>query len=175
MPHMPWFTTEEARMKNKNIRIKKLKSLLAIVENSVRGGDNYLFRNIYADVNGEEKDILEDGALSCAVFASAVLLNLELIKKPHATVSSTIKDMLENGWHEIAQLKPGVVILWEKIMFEDGEEHPHMGFYIGNEEAISNSFTNKCPRQHHVTYGVNPDGTPKRKIEKIYWSPELNN
>ena len=161
-------------MKNKNIHIKKLKSLLAIVENSVRGGDNYLFRNIYADVDGVEKDILEDGALSCAVFASAVLLNLELIKRPHTTVSGTIKDMLENGWREIAQPRPGTVILWEKIMFEDGNEHPHIGFCISDGEAISNSFTDKCPRRHHVTYGVNQDGTPTRKIEKIYWHPELN-
>src|SRR3989344_3353930 len=105
-----------------NIRIKKLKSLLAIVENSIKGGDNYLFRNLYADVDGVEKDILEDGALSCVVFASAVLLNLELIKKPHATVPSAVKDMLENGWYEITQLKLGAVILWEKIMFEDGKE-----------------------------------------------------
>ena len=157
-----------------NIRIKKLKSLLAIVENSIKGGDNYLFRNLYADVDGVEKDILEDGALSCVVFASAVLLNLELIKKPHATVPSAVKDMLENGWYEITQLKLGAVILWEKIMFEDGKEHPHIGFYIGNEEAVSNSFSDKCPRRHHVTYGVNPDGVPVRKIEKIYWHPELN-
>ena len=155
------------------IRIKKLKSLLAIVENSALG-DNYLFRNLYADVNGEEKDILEDGALSCAVFASAVLLNQELIKKPHATVSGTVKDMFESGWREIAQLGPGAVILWEKIIFEDGKEHSHIGFYIGNEEAISNSFADKCPRRHHITYGTNQDGAPKRKIEKIYWHPELN-
>ena len=155
------------------IRIKKLKSLLAIVENSALG-DNYLFRNLYADVNGEEKDILEDGALSCAVFASAVLLNLELIKKPHATVSGTVKDMFESGWREIAQLGPGAVILWEKIIFEDGKEHSHIGFYICNDEAISNSFADKCPRRHHITYGTNQDGAPKRKIEKIYWHPELN-
>jgi len=157
-----------------NIRIKKLKSLLAIVENSIKGGNNYLFRNLYAYVDGVEKDILEDGALSCAVFASAVLLNQELIKKPHATVSGTVKDMLENGWREVAQLKPGAVITWKKIMFKDGKEHPHIGFCVGDEEAISNSFTDKCPRKHHVTYGANPDGTPVRKIEKIYWHPELN-
>ena len=48
------------------VRIKKLKSLLAIVENSIKGGDNYLFRNLYVDENGEEKDILENGGNSCA-------------------------------------------------------------------------------------------------------------
>src|SRR3990167_2875646 len=156
----------------RTVRIKKLKSFLAIVENSVRGGNNYLFRNMYADIDGVEKDILEDGALSCAIFASAVLLNLELIKKPHATVSGAVKDMFESGWREIAQLGPGAVILWEKIIFEDGKEHYHIGFYIGNEEAISNSFADKCPRRHHITYGTNQDGAPKRKIEKIYWHPE---
>ena len=157
-----------------SFRIKKLKSLLVIVENSIRGGDNYLFRNLYADINGAEKDILEDGALSCAVFVSAVLLNLGLIKKPHATVASAIKDMSESGWQEITQLNPGVVIVWEKIKFEDGKEHPHLGFYVGKDEAVSNSFPDRCPRRHHVTYGTNPDGTPARKIEKIYWHKDLD-
>ena len=159
----------------RTVRIKKLKSFLAIVENSVRGGNNYLFRNMYADIDGVEKDILEDGALSCAIFASAVLLNLELIKKPHATVSGAVKDMLESRWYDVVQLKPGAVIVWEKIAFAGDEKHSHIGFYIGDDQAISNSFADKCPRRHHITYGTNSDGTPVRKIEKIYWHSELDN
>ncbi len=160
------------------LRIKKLKSLLAIVENSARG-DNYLFRNLYVAENGRESDILENGHNSCGVFVSWILLTLELIKRPHATVFATEKDMIESGWYGVPELKPGAVIVWETrtgAMF-DGQKVPkeHIGFFVGGEEAISNDSKNTgFPRRHHITYGTNPDGTPVRKIEKIYWHPGLD-
>ena len=133
------------------VRIKKLKSLLAIIKNSVKN-DSYMFRNLYADKDGEEVDILENGIVSCAAFVSAVLLNLELIKKPHATVSGMEKDLIESGWHEIHENKPGAVVIWEKVMFDDKKEHRHLGFCTSADEAISNSTSEGFPRRHHITY-----------------------
>lgn len=162
-----------------NFHIKKLKSLLAIVENSAKG-DNYLFRNLYVNENSKESDILEDGHNSCGVFVSWILLTIELIGRPHATVYATEKDMMESGWHLIKELKPGAIIIWEPrtgAMF-DGQKIPkeHIGFYVGNNEAISNDSKNTgFPRRHHATYGAATDGTPVRKIEKIYWHSDLNN
>ena len=153
---------------NNPIRVKKLKSLLAMAENSVKS-DNYFFRNIYADNNGLEIDILENGAISCAAFVSAVLLNLELLKRPHATVNGTEKDLMENGWYAIQECKPGAVVIWEKVKFADGKEHRHLGFCVSHDEAISNSATEGFPRRHHITY----NGT--RNIEKILWHTELDN
>jgi len=156
------------------VRIKKLKSLLAIVENSINGGENYLFRNLYAEVDGREVDILEDGTNSCAVFVCIILLGLELIKRPHATVHATTRDLLESGWYEIKELRPGAVLIWEKregAMLEDKKiPKEHIGFYVGNDEAISNdSKGTGFPWRHSVTY----DDT--RKIDKILWHPELDN
>lgn len=155
------------------VRIKKLKSLLVIVENSIKGGNNYLFRNLYADVDGKEVDILENGSNSCAVFVCLILLCLELIKRPHATVYATEKDLLASGWNEIKELKPGAILVWEKrdgTMLEDQKiPKEHIGFYVGNDEAISNSSkATGFPWKHHVTY----DDT--RKVEKILWHPELD-
>ncbi|OGN00928.1 MAG: hypothetical protein A3I26_01405 [Candidatus Yanofskybacteria bacterium RIFCSPLOWO2_02_FULL_43_10] len=152
------------------LKLLKKKSLLAIVENSVKGGDNYLFRNFYAINNGQEVDILEDGKNSCAAFVSWILIALELIKMPHATVEGTVRDLLQSGWHEINELKPGAVLLWEKAVGKyDGLLHSHIGFYVGDNEAVSNGSQGEgVPWKHHITYG----GT--RKIEKIYWHPELN-
>jgi len=157
------------------VRIKKLKSLLAIVENSVKG-DNYLFRNLYADENGKEIDVFENGGTSCGGHVTWILLALELIKHPHASVHGTVKDMLLSGWYEIFELKPGAVIVWESVLAssglqgEKGVKLSHMGFYVGNGEAISNdSKGSHFPRRHSATY----DGT--RKIEKILWHPELDN
>ena len=82
----------------------------------------------------------------------------------HATVEGTEKDMLASGWQEIAELKSGAVLIWEK------QEHEHMGFYVGHDEAISNdSKGTGFPWRHHVTYNNT------RKIEKIYWHSELDN
>ena len=157
-----------------NFRIKKLKSLLAIIENSAKG-DNYLFRNLYADENGEEIDIFENGKTACCGHVSWILLALELIKHPHAAVHGTEKDMLQSGWYKIQELKTGAVIVWESrvadsgLQGEKGVKLAHMGFYIGNDQAISNdSKGSGFPRKHHYTY----NGT--RKIERIYWHDELN-
>lgn len=159
-----------------NLTILKRRSLLAIISNSIKGRDNYLFRNLYAKNNlGEEIDILNNGKNSCGTFVSWILLTLELITRPHAAVQSVEKDLLKSGWYEIKELKSGAVLVWEKKQANDkflgkyGVELRHIGFYIGNNEAISNdSKGTGFPWKHHVTY----NGT--RKIEKIYWHPALS-
>ena len=149
------------------------KNYLAMIENSVKG-ENWMFRNFYIRQDGIERDALEDGGLSCAVFVSAILYLhnslLEFLKKPywlkftHANVTSTQKDMLENDWREIQDLRVGAVLIWAK------EEHEHMGFFVGNDEAISNdSKKTGFPVRHHYTYN------DTRKIDKILWHPELDN
>lgn len=148
----------------------KNKSLLVILENSIKGGDNYFFKNLYAkNDHGEEVDILEDGKNSCAVFVSWILLALGLTKTGHATVEGTVKDLLQSGWYEINELKPGAVLLWEKAVGKyDGLLHSHIGFYVGNNEAISNDSQGRgFPWKHPFDY----NGT--RKVEKIYWHPDL--
>ena len=142
-----------------------------MIENSAKG-ENHMFRNFYTEDSGTEKDILESGGLACSAFASSILYLhnslLEFLGKPHwlklthANTKSTIKDMLENSWYEIEYLRPGAVLVWEEQIL------PHMGFYVGDNEAISNdSKGSGFPRRHHYTY----DNT--RKIEKIYWHPAL--
>ncbi|OGM96252.1 MAG: hypothetical protein A3B86_03880 [Candidatus Yanofskybacteria bacterium RIFCSPHIGHO2_02_FULL_38_22b] len=154
-------------------KIKKLKSLLAIVENSVKG-DNYLFRNLYADENGKEIDVFENGGTSCCGHVSWILLALELIKHPHAAVHGTIKDLQASGWYEIKEPRPGAIIVWEGVVAnkglqgEKGVKLSHMGFYVGDNMAISNdSKSSGFPHKHHYTYNNT------RKIEKIYWHSAL--
>ncbi|MBI4158035.1 MAG: hypothetical protein HY505_00200 [Candidatus Yanofskybacteria bacterium] len=165
-------TNEKHPLPIHNVRIKKLKSLLAIVENSAKG-DNYLFRNLYADENGKEVDIFENGHNSCGAHVSWILLALELIKHPHASSWGTLKDLFESGWHEINELTPGAVLVWEArndamLLGELKPRSIHIGFYIGDDDAISNdSKDTGFPRRHHYTY----NGT--RKIDKILWHPEL--
>jgi len=133
------------------------KTYLQMIENSV---GTKMFRSVFV-MDGQEKDVTENGELSCAVFVSSLLKFFDLISLPHATIESTIKDMIENGWKEVEKSQKGDVLLWEKMKI-GGSINEHIGFYIGNEKAISNSLKKRTPIVHHYTYNQ------KRKIIKIY-------
>lgn len=151
------------------IDLLKKKNYLATIENSAKG-ENWMFRNLFFNINGKETDVLEDGGLSCAFFVSAVLYLSKLIGDLHTTVVGTEKDMKERGWIEIKDLKEGAVLIWErKTGNSDGVPHYHIGFYAGNDRAISNdSRGSGFIHKHHYTYN------DTRKIEKIYWHPALD-
>ncbi len=160
------------------VKILLKKSYLAMVRNAARG-DVHLFRNLFALVDGREQDILRDGQVSCAVFVSAVLYlqnatleyagKLRWIEYTHATVPSTEKDMTRNGWQIISELREGAVITWEARTYDDGAQHTHIGFYVGDGRAVSNASNESgIPKEHDATYS----GT--RNIERIWWHPELD-
>lgn len=149
------------------VKILLKKNYLAMIENSVKGG-NFLFKNKYALVDGEERDITKDGVLSCAVFVSSILYLNKLINDLHATVDGMEKDLVLSGWEVTDELKEGSVLVWEEEKTIDGSIHSHAGFYVGNNEAVSNSSNGSgVPVRHHLTY----DG--KRKIKNIYYLPSL--
>jgi hypothetical protein len=153
------------------VKILKKKSYLAMVRNSV-AGQMYIFRNVYALVDGEEMDITGNGNWSCAFFVSAVLYINKLIKDMHTGVAGLERDLQASGWMQVTEPKEGAIIVWapEKGTFVPGlgEMHSHLGFYVGNEKAISNSSNALgIPREHHYTY----EG--KRRIERIWWHPGL--
>lgn len=130
------------------------------------------FRNVYAEINDEIKDLTEDGNLSCSFFVSAYLLrftsvslNFKLINEIHLMVPSTIKDLISCGWYEIKDLKPGAIIYWG---ISSETNHTHIGFYLGNNQAISNNSKDKIVTIHPIS------STSGRNVEKIYWHDFLN-
>ena len=167
-----------------------------MIFNLIRGQEGtFIFRNLFAKLDngaGAEVDLLDNGRLGCAVSLSGILLLNGLIGGMHATVDSTEKDMLKNGWAELEpgkdwfnkpwqEIKPllknkiGAVIVWEKQTDKEGIEYSHIGFYADDDFAISNdSATHRMPMKHHITFGL-PGHTGFRRIEKIYWHPSLNN
>jgi hypothetical protein len=150
------------------VKLLKKKSYLAMVRNSVQG-EVRMFRNLYALVDGQEQDILRDGQVSCAVFVSAILTLNKLVDGPHAVVPSTEKAMAAAGWTQIPDLREGAVVTWEPVTYADGATHWHVGFYMGNNRAISNASNDTgVPKEHHSTY----DG--KRQIVRIWWHPALD-
>lgn len=143
-------------------------SYLKAVEGSV--GSN-LFRTFLVEDGGKTKDVFNDGELSCGYHVSAILALFDQQKKAHATVSSTIKDLEEHGWEKLnrgAPLNPGDVIVWEDLEFDEepGVLHPHIGFYIGCDEAVSNNYKLGVPQKHAVDSGG-------RAVRAIYRGEEL--
>lgn len=147
------------------------KNYLAMIRNAAKG-ENHMFRNLYALVDGTETDIVDSGNLSCAFFLSGVLFMNKFIKDMHANMLGLEKDFALSGWQQIKEPKEGSVLVWEPLppdkqrAFQPTEFHA--GFYIGNDRAISNGSRNTLmPEEHHYTY----DGA--RKIIRIWWHPEL--
>ena len=152
-------------MTTENVIPMLIDSYMAMIKNSL--GSN-LFRNVYAIVNGVKIDITNNGELSCAYFVSSILLILKLIKEVHVTVSGTIKDLESSGWSEISKPRTGSIVIWEEKDFGNNSSHKHIGFYIGNQQAISNDFRKGYPIQHALEY-------ENRKVEKILWNSRLEN
>lgn len=148
------------------VKIKPLirDTYLAVVKNSV---NSEIFKNFYALVGRQKKDLTRDGELSCAYFVSAVLKTFDLIQKVHLTVRETIKDMEKSNWFLVKKPESGAVLIWEKKEFSPKDKHSHIGFYIGKNLAVSNSSLKRKIVLHPSTF------ENKRKIASIYWHKKL--
>jgi len=155
------------------VEILQKETYLQMIRNSVGSS---LFRNVYAVVDGEKKDILQDGLLSCAFFVSTILNHFKLIDctiAPHTGVVGLLKNMEKSGWQKTENLVPGCIIVWEEWDRGPNGPHEHLGFYIGDEEAVHHNDGVRAPIKQHYTYGVKDDGSPVRKITAIYTHPIL--
>lgn len=126
-----------------------------------------MFRNLYMSHDGSDSwDAMQDGQLSCAFYVSAVLTLFQLADHVHGLVDRTVDDLERRGWQAVSEPSPGDVIVW-KPADEAGELHPHIGFYIGQDQAVSNSTTRQQISQHHYTYNNS------RTIDLILHCPDF--
>ena len=138
---------------------------LAMIRGSV---GSQAYRSMYAIINNKKTNIVEDGALSCAFFVSHILLWFQLIHEPHARVAGTLHDMKASGWVLTRTPKEGDILVWDIA-----KEHAHIGFFLGEDRAISNSSKLKYPQEHHWTFGTHDDGTPVRALTAVYTHPKF--
>lgn len=143
--------------------INKLDTLLALAEGSCGA---HTWRHLYLRREPADEDILRGGDLSCAYFISSLLLIMQLIKEPHATVQGCLRDMTTSGWHQISKPQPGAVLVWEP-KGNGQESHSHIGLYVGDKRAVSNSSWRRYPVRHHWTYHG------RRQLISIWQHPEL--
>lgn len=133
---------------------------LSMIKNSI---GTKMFVSSYFQTEKGKEDLLNNGEFSCAYFVSAVLKIFDWIEKPHTTVDSTERDMINCGWEKIptTNIKEGSIIIWKAIMIE-GTYNRHIGFYIGNGKAVSASYKLKRIVSHDIAGG-------EREIEAVYW------
>lgn len=154
--------------KNTKLTFNLPKTYLSVIEGSV---GSQLFRHSYVnDETSNGLDVLEDGVLSCAFYVSSILKMFDLIREQHATVSGTVRDLIAAGWEEIDTPVVGAVIVWGLHENPNGEAHTHIGFCVGENEAISNSTSDRTPKRHHLTYGTEHP----RTITKMLWHRNLD-
>jgi hypothetical protein len=142
-------------------------SYLAMVKNSV---GSKMFKNFYAEYDGLKKDGLNNGELSCAFFVSSVLTIWGSIDKPHATVTG-VKEALGNaGWQLVDKPEMGDVLVWEAASFTGSKEtNEHIGFYIGDNKAISTNYKTGEVLEHDWLF----KDSRRRKVIAIYQGKHL--
>lgn len=145
-------------------------NLLALVRGSV---GSTAFRHAYAIKHKKTVDLLRGGRLSCAFFVSTILSAFRLIDTQHLTVDGTVRDLEQQGWQDTDTPEPGTILIWEATRDHVADEpHRHIGFYLGNHRAISNSSKKRTPSIHHWTFGKK-GAHPKRRIERMLRHPSL--
>lgn len=147
---------------------KVFDTYIAMVENSV---GSKAWQTIWADVDGVKTDVTQGGVKSCAFFVSSILKNFDFIRKTHATVASTKKDLKESGWINIPKPKAGAIVVYEPIVFDDGESNEHIAICVSATEAVSNSYAKRVPVMHNIEMVF--DDKP-RKITDILYSDSIN-
>ena len=156
-------------MPDSNIEKLNKETYLAMIKNSV---GSRLFNSLYVRFkdSGVEKDVLNDGELSCAFFVSGILVLGGWGTRLHATVKTLREKLPEYGWEqvEINTIQSGDIVIWENVEFEDGTGNEHIGFALNEEEAVSTSFKKHEIVKHHITFGMTESGLPVRKISEVY-------
>lgn len=128
------------------VKIEIKKTYLALIRNSI--GVKF-FQECYALVDGELQEILDKGDKSCAFYATSILTLCGFLPNIELTVHRMHTAMEENGWYEVHALHPGNVIFWHEKVYAPNTPRKHVGFYIGNNLAISNDGDIGVPLEHN--------------------------
>lgn len=144
------------------------RTYLSVIKGSV--GTN-MFRHFYARIDGEETDTMEDGLKACAFYVSSVLAVFGVLDKPHSLVSSLVAAIEKAGWQKVESgPEPGDVLVWEPARpTPEDEPIDHIGFYIGEERAISNLWRERTPGEHDWLFR----GSSERQVVAIYRGKHL--
>src|SRR3989344_2481781 len=133
---------------------------IAMIENSV---GTKMFQTFYAQVAGTKTNVVEGGKLSCAFYVTSVLVIFGLIQRIHGTVVPTLQDLKESGWREVKKPRPGSVVVWKEAGHIAPISQRHIGFYLGDDTAVSNNHKLGYPCKHSMNH-------LDREVDLILWN-----
>lgn len=138
------------------------KTYLAVIKSSV---GSPMFRASFVRTGTRTREVLKDGNLACAFYATAILAMFGLVRTMHATVSGTERDLIASGWTRIAKPKPGCVLIYAPQKNGHDEPHRHIGFFVGNGKVVDNSSEKRAPILRAWDY---------RPVESLWWHSKLD-
>lgn len=144
---------------------------LAMIRNSV---GSMQYRMLFVQTPRDIVDVIGNGDLACAFFVSSILMLCGLTKGGvHTTVDATVDDLEQSGWRRQDELLPeGSVLIWEPKLCSDNLRHRHIGFYVGDGMAISNSSEERSPALHRLCFNEFFE-PPVRKVSAVYTHPRF--
>lgn len=159
----------ETILKEEGSPVHHLETYLSMIRNSI-GSRQYQCLFVH---DNPPRDVIENGRFACAYFASAICaLNTITTGGIHTTVVELVADLIRSGAYEIPEPLPGAIIVWGPKLASDNKPHKHIGFYIGDNLAISTDGITGIPTEHHFTCGFSTCG-PNRPIETIFFHEKL--
>lgn len=149
-----------------------IKNLIHVLEQSQ---GIKIFQTFY---NSDGEDVLRNGDLSCAYYVSTILTMVRLIDGVSCTVSGLLNRMDKAGWYILdgkpSNIPEGAIIVWNPVTQGDSE-HKHIGFYLGNDQVISNRSSLRVPGIHELIYsGLDKNQENKKvSIDAIFYHEKL--
>lgn len=141
-------------------------NLLAMINSSV---DCDMFARIATLGRDETHQVIRDDELGGCYYVCFLLRGFHLISSIRLTVSGTARQLPRSGWETLDNtgvLAPGMIIVWETT----GTVTPRkrIGFYVGDEEAVSTAINRGIPTRHHATFG------DQHRIQRVYAHPVVH-
>lgn len=141
-------------MPDKNLEKQVRVTYLAMIKNSP---GTKIFNSAFVKdkKTGQIFDVLSDGELSCAFFVSSILTLVGFLDKPHSTVKTVVEKLSQDvRWKKVdpKNVTEGDVLVWESVIFEDGTQNEHIGFYIGDGMAVSTSWKKRMVVKHSYDF-----------------------
>jgi hypothetical protein len=152
-------------MNNKNkFEILPQETYLKMIENAI---GTKLFNSIIVNKDGQKMDLLQNGEYSCAFFVSGILFLNLMIPQVKTTVNN-LESLLQSSdkFEKVDTPKPGDIVFWEKILYEDDTENRHVGFVWYEDKAISTNYKQSSVVLHDLIKEVEKHGV--RNVESFY-------
>lgn len=103
--------------------------------------------------DGITQTVFADSGVASAYHVSSILNSLQLsLGEIRLNILDILADLEVSAWERTKTLSKGAVVVWEPYSYVSGKPRQHIGFYIGNDRAVSNISDAHIPTEHDVYF-----------------------